>query len=68
MAREVLRRAAIFRAQAQTASAKPFLVLPKRTGPPDGCMSCGVPIPTGFRCRVCRLAVYLALDMGLPQE
>ncbi len=62
-AREVLRRAAIFRAQAQRASVCPLLVLPEATLQLGGCISCGVSIPCGFRCGVCQIAVQLALDL-----
>ena len=68
IAREVLRRATIFRIQAQTTSAVPFLVLPEARYKPNGCISCGVPIRDRFRCEICHLAVHLALDLGLPEE
>ncbi len=65
-AREVLRRAAIFREQAQHASVCPLLMLPGVEFEPDGCISCSAPIRGGFRCRLCELAAHLALDLALP--
>ena len=60
--REVLRRAILFREQAQTTSTLPLLVLPGHQGG-EGCLSCGTPVERGhFRCEVCTLAVVLALD------
>ncbi len=69
-AREVLHRAEIFRAQAQERSPIPLLVLPDVAETPEGCLSCGAPILEGFRCRLCQLAVHLALDLefGEPHE
>ena len=62
--REVLRRAALFREQAQTPGPVPLLVLPGYQGDTDDrCVSCGVRVDsTGFRCALCRLAVTLALE------
>ena len=62
-AREVLRRAALFREQIQHASVCPFLTLPGAETDADGCLSCGLPITTGFRCRLCQFAAHLALDL-----
>ena len=63
---EVLRRAAIFRAQLEKSSLIPLLVLPDAPDSPVGCISCGSPISQGFRCQLCELAVYIALDLPVP--
>jgi hypothetical protein len=63
--REVLRRAAAFHQQVQDSAGThviPYLVLPG--APPsslESCISCGVPIASGWRCPVCLVAVYIAL-------
>lgn len=47
----------------------PLLTLPGAPEPTAGhCVSCGVPIEKGWRCRPCLLAVYAALDVDLPEE
>ncbi|MBI3988181.1 MAG: hypothetical protein HY347_01045, partial [candidate division NC10 bacterium] len=57
--REVLRRAVLFREQANTSGPIPLLVLPEHPGN-EGCISCGSPVDSGhFRCPVCSLAVAL---------
>jgi hypothetical protein len=63
--REVLRRAAIFRGQANVfirgGRLLPVLALPDRPEG-EGCWSCGQPAPSRrYRCDVCGLAVALAL-------
>lgn len=63
--REVLRRAAAFRNQIASSAGGPLplLTLPAAPAPRCGaCISCGVPITSGWRCAVCLIAVYLALD------
>ncbi len=64
--KEVLRRAAIFRAQARTPGPCPLLVLPD-CPEGGGCLSCGAGLPSGhrYRCALCALAVQLALQ-GIP--
>lgn len=67
--KEILRRAAIFRDQAERFIRQgrllPVLALPDHQGV-DGCWSCGATVPPGhFRCEVCSLAVALALE-GMP--
>jgi hypothetical protein len=64
-AREVLRRAAIFRAQAQTPSTMPILMLPGSHV--TGCLSCGDTGAQGLRCDLCQLAVQLALEVAPPE-
>ncbi len=64
---EVFRRAAVFRAQMRERSVIPLLILPEVHDALDGCLSCGVPIPEGFRCRLCQLAVHLALGLIPPE-
>ncbi len=60
--REVLRRAVLFREQAQRPGPLPLLVLPGYRGQ-GGCLSCGTGIDLGyFRCAICALAVALALE------
>jgi hypothetical protein len=64
--REVLRRAAIFRAQAERflreGRAFPLLVLSEHARA-EGCLSCGEALgPNRYRCAVCALAVTLALE------
>jgi len=64
--KEILRRAAIFRDQAQQfileGRALPILAFLDRVEG-DGCWSCGVPVePQHYRCEVCALAVALALE------
>ena len=60
--REVLRRAVLFREQAQRPGPLPLLVLPGYQGE-GGCLSCGTGIDLGyFRCAICALAVALALE------
>jgi len=69
--REVLRRAAVFRAQAQAPGPVPFLYLPEAGGQDGGCLSCADALEDGrrFRCRLCELAVRIALDLSLlPEE
>lgn len=68
--KEVLRRASIFRAQAERflrgGGALPLLALPEYLGYERGrCLSCGEPTDGGhYRCPVCVLAVALALDVA----
>ncbi len=65
--REVLRRATLFRGQANSHGLVPLLVLPDYQGG-GGCLSCGISVGSGhFRCQLCVLAVALALDMK-PNE
>ncbi len=64
--REVLRRAVVFREQANAfirrGQALPILALPEHQGR-EGCISCGCSVDGGgFRCAVCALAVKLALE------
>lgn len=64
--RELLRRAVIFRGQAERfirdGRPLPVLALPEHRGD-RGCISCGAPAGPGpFRCAVCALAVGLALQ------
>jgi hypothetical protein len=61
--KEVVRRAGLFREQAQTPGPVPLLVLPGYQGDAaDRCVSCGVKVEErAFRCTVCALAVSLAL-------
>jgi len=61
IAREVLRRAEIFRDQLHRSDEMPFLTLSGSTG--SGCLSCGDEIDNGFRCDVCQFAVLAALDL-----
>ncbi|OGB93776.1 MAG: hypothetical protein A2Z31_05005 [candidate division NC10 bacterium RBG_16_65_8] len=63
--REVLRRAAIFRVQAEQFLREgrelPLLVLPEYQRTQEGCLSCGETIgPNGYRCPVCVMAITLA--------
>ena len=63
--KEILRRAAIFREQAERfirqGKPLPILTLPERSEG-DGCCSCGAPIQDRrYRCELCALAVTLAL-------
>ena len=66
--REVLRRASIFRAQAERflhgGRVLPLLAVPEHPGHERGqCLSCGEPIGRDhYRCPVCVLAVTLALE------
>ena len=68
-ARELLHRASAFRRQADEWSRTgrpgvPLLVLSGAPGSRAGaCVSCGAPIPEGWRCRICRLAFDLALGL-----
>lgn len=67
--KEILRRAAVFREQAERfirhGKALPILALSEHPGS-DGCWSCGVQVEARhFRCELCALAVTLALD-GRP--
>lgn len=70
---EVARRSAIFRRQVSewTASGRlgvPLLTLPDAPTPQLGqCVSCGEPIPEGWRCGLCLQAVYLALRTEPPE-
>ena len=60
--KEILRRAAILRAEATTCGPCPILALPEHPGA-GGCLSCGDPVEPGhFRCSLCNLAVNLALE------
>lgn len=70
-AREILRRAAIFRAQAESFIREgrllPPLALPGAPNLRDRCLSCGGDLEGNtWRCPVCTLAVRIALD--LPPE
>jgi hypothetical protein len=68
VSREVLLRAQAFREQLRTPDMSLLLVLPDM--PPvgtDQCISCGVPIPCGFRCEVCLVAVWIALGL-MPED
>jgi hypothetical protein len=66
-AREVLRRAVIFRTQAEEPGVILLLTIPGAPDSPGGCISCGIPIPHGeFRCPLCQTAVRLALDFAQP--
>lgn len=68
--REVLRRATVFRAQAQARSLYPFLYLPEAKHLGCGCLSCGAPIDEArhFRCLLCVVAVRIALDLSAAPE
>jgi hypothetical protein len=64
--KEILRRAAILREQANVFIREgrllPVLALPDRPEG-DGCWSCGDPVEgRGYRCELCALAVALALE------
>ena len=63
--REVLRRAAVFKAQLEAAAGKPvvpYFLLPGAPPPRLGaCISCGA-VCQGWRCLPCLVAVYVALD------
>ncbi len=68
--REVLRRAKVFREQAQEFIRQgrllPVLALPGAPETPGGCLSCGGTLYEGqYRCPMCALAVKLALE-GRP--
>jgi len=64
--REVLRRAAVFRRQLEMSGDTPiipYLILPDIPSPRLGaCISCGVAVLGRWRCPVCLMAVYIALD------
>src|SRR5437870_5814491 len=64
--REVLRRAAVFRGQLELSGDGPiipYLILPDVPPPRLGaCISCGIALQGSWRCPVCLLAVYIALD------
>lgn len=68
--KEILRRATVFREQAEQFIRQgrllPVLALPEHQGL-DGCASCGSPLAAGgrYRCELCALAVKLALE-GVP--
>ena len=64
--REILRRAAILRAQAvqfiPQGIPMPLLALPDNKSV-DGCLSCGAEVSEGhYRCEVCAMAITLALQ------
>jgi hypothetical protein len=65
--REVLRRAVEFRrqvAQAARGPIIPYLLLPSAPAPRLGaCISCGVAIPSGWRCAICLLGVRIAIGV-----
>ena len=63
--REVLSRAAAFRAHLAGRDVAPVLVLPDRQADSDGCISCGARTPT-VRCRLCSLACWIALERIPP--
>jgi hypothetical protein len=66
--KEILRRAAIFREQAEgfIRPGKALRVLALPGVERDGCISCGAPLRgRRYRCEVCALAVRLALE-GTP--
>lgn len=68
---EVADKIRIFRSQLRswTGSGIPLLTLPGAPEPQAGhCISCGVTIEQGWRCRPCLLAVYSALDVDIPEE
>lgn len=67
-AKEVLRRATVFRAQLRVSGVIPILVLPGAPATPGGCLSCGVPCPLRLRCGLCQVAAWLALDLVPPEE
>ncbi len=61
--KEILRRAAEFRRQAQTPGPIPFLHLPGCLEGDGLCLSCGTKVDLGhFRCPACTLAVNIALE------
>jgi hypothetical protein len=64
--REVLKRAALFRQQLELAGDGPiipYMILPDIPSPRLGaCISCGVAVQGSWRCPVCLMAVYIALD------
>lgn len=67
--REVLRRAAIFRAQLAAPGPIPFVHLPEARGREvrEGeCLSCAGPLPEGsrWRCPLCLAAAQIALRPG----
>jgi hypothetical protein len=65
--REVLSRAAAFRASLAGRDLRPIpvLVLPDRPASSDGCISCGTETST-IRCRLCSLACWIALGHPPP--
>jgi hypothetical protein len=63
---EVLRRAVCFRQQLAAPGPVPFLRLPGAPDVRDGCLSCGVLLQGGFRCPLCALAAWIALDLRPP--
>jgi hypothetical protein len=63
---EVLSRAVGFRRQLVTPGPVPFLRLPNAPEVRDGCLSCGVPLQGGFRCPICALGAWIALDVLPP--
>jgi hypothetical protein len=73
-ARELLRRAAVFREQIESWNSTgrigvPLLVLPAAPAPRLGaCVSCGASIERGWRCPVCLHAVELALGLSPPND
>jgi hypothetical protein len=74
-AREVLRRAEVFRRQAEAWAAAdrsgvPLLTLPEAPGPCVGaCLSCGLALAeSGWRCGLCRHAVEIVLGVSPLEE
>jgi len=65
-AREILRRAVLFRAQLRTPGPVPILILPGAPDRPGGCLSCGIPVADRLRCCLCQIAAWLALDLIPP--
>jgi hypothetical protein len=63
---EVLSRAVAFRRQLTTPGLVPFLRLPDAPDVRDACLSCGMPLQGGFRCPLCALAAWIALDLRPP--
>jgi hypothetical protein len=65
--REVLSRAAAFRAHLAGRDVCPVLVLPDRPPGEAGCISCGAPTAS-IRCRLCSLACWIALGHAPPRN
>jgi hypothetical protein len=67
--REVLRRAALFRRQANSPGAVPILALPDAPLLDGACISCGGAKDGPHRCLLCRVAAWVALGwLGGPKQ
>jgi hypothetical protein len=65
--RQVMARAAAFRAHLTDPGPAPVLVLPDRGPEAGGCISCGTATPT-VRCSLCSLACWIALGLAPPSN